>query len=386
MPLKAVTSFLEVWIEALEQRNTDLHKLTLVLEKDSEDVKQMLEYIYQGDLDGVYGGGSFSSLENLEFYSDLKRVMGKIETLNQSRVKLSKINFEIIGPESTTKEPYYQMSLEDSFDYFIKKRDQETAQYIFDYCDKRPEQKLLFFYGNAHLMRGIRNKLPQVKTAFGYFLAHILTERFGMERVLTVNQEPGIVYFNTTRNGDVCDGLVKDKSIRSIYLQRSWLQNQFFDLLRTPTYDATIVHRDKETPQFPLDEICSKNVVNNGIKRLEYIYSFSPKVGYLAKTEANEIIRQLKHITKENFGAAQAWRDWFDNNSDAVDFFPSPVANNSKEYSKKYLPNLIGILKLGTISEKARARELLVKETGKDFSEPLDYLKWVRTNFFKVSY
>jgi hypothetical protein len=61
-----------------------------------------------------------------------------------------------------------------------------------------PEEKILVFYGNAHLIKElIRKDLHTYvirDSSMGYYLAHYLKNEFGDANVLTVNQilDPGL--------------------------------------------------------------------------------------------------------------------------------------------------------------------------------------------------
>ncbi|MEW6708485.1 MAG: hypothetical protein AB1403_01575 [Candidatus Riflebacteria bacterium] len=385
MPYQMLISFLQHWVDSLEKQTTDLTRLTLVLEKDVNQVKGMFDFIESGILENTFWGGDSTCIETMEFFIDLKRIIDRITDVNRARDQENQIHFEIFGPESIDMKPYYQMSLDDGFSYFLEKRDQDTTKNVIEYSQNHPEQKLLFFYGGAHLMRGKKNKSPHVKSGSGYFLGELLSNHFGLNKVLTVHMEPSVVFFNTTSNRKICDRLVPDQKIKKIYLRKSPIINFFNDLFGAPSFDAIIVLREKMTPQLPLQAVPSKTLVDQCIKRLERIYSFNP-IGYLAKREADAIKRQLRVYTDEKLETARDWRNWFDNKGKAKSFFPEPIERGSKKYASTYLPSLIAILKFGNEEEKIRAKEILTKESGHTLDEPLDYLKWLRRQHFRVTY
>lgn len=358
------------------------------------------------------------SIERLEFYSDLRKINDEINKMNGAPGSGQRIVFNIIGaePPDDYQGTYTKMSLEEGFKWFVDERDKLSSNKIIDYCRKNPSQKMLIFYGTAHLNRKWADKnayYPQLGPQYGYYMAHYLSEAFGDGEILTVNQE-FLPDKGSTRLSVICDRLVKPKEVKNIYFQKNFVHDLITSLFttRSYTYDATILRREILVPPHRLGAVISKAVVEACIKRLQLLEGHK---GFLAKSEYDSINGYLAFSTGKEFRTAGEWNAWWISGAhdtaarlatgEFIDEMikdarirnkiseltgPRPTATSSDEcllISERFKTlNCIGIIFAGDASEKTQAMEYLNKQIPRNFSDGADYMKFWRKNAYKVDY
>ncbi len=417
MPQQSVISFLKCWIKSFQLNTQKIQGITLVLENNEEGVAMLKQYFYTGEFKPLSKFVN-CSLERLEFYSDLRKIYNEINKLNGTLNQNSQIVFDIIGPEESYdyNGTHTKMSLEDGFKWFVNERDKLSSNKIINYCKKNPSQKILIFYGNAHLNKKWTDKneyYPQLGSLYGFYMAHYLSEALGDKEVLTVNQE-SLPDKGSTRLSYICDQLVKPEQAKNVYFLHNSIENAISSLIgnHPHVYDATILRREILVPPHWLGTIMSKTVVDACILRLQFLETHK---GFLAKSEYDSINNRLIFSTMQEFQSAVDWKTWWSKDTrnpmlrlDSDDFADQivkdvkmrnkickmigirPEIPGSNECSvirqKIKILNCIGINFVGDASEKIPAVEYLIKQTTQNFPEPADYLKFWRKSTYKVDY
>jgi hypothetical protein len=225
--MRLVTGLLDRWLDQLEKERTLLSsqgetqkrdqplyplpkKLILFIEADSERTDTIRHYLQTGNISNwlmraiqsetKLGGLRIGiSMDNIEFFRNLKRIEERIRKLNIQDAS-HPYDFRIIGPEgippydlimtkdSTLLRERYQQFEKARFEYFVRQRDEVSSNTIRKTLDTNPDYKALIFYSTAHLLLGRQNKArweaPKgIDTAYGYFMAHYLDQYFSRDSV-----------------------------------------------------------------------------------------------------------------------------------------------------------------------------------------------------------
>ena len=147
---------------------------------DYSDEKPLLKYIND------------TSLEDFEFFGDLKHVYQMVSEINSRLSKDSSLVFDILGPEQQLG-LHNKATREEHSRWFVNERDKVSAANIIEYSKSNPDQKILVFYGQGHFTRelvdkGFGSEVIPKSERMGYMLGHNLSEHFGKASVLTVAQ------------------------------------------------------------------------------------------------------------------------------------------------------------------------------------------------------
>ncbi len=132
-------------------------------------------------------------LENLEYYTNLRKFSLAVDSLNKHREK--KISFKMKAFEQVggiNADRVASLSEMEHELWFVNERDSVTAGRVINYIDSNPNEQILIFYGSAHLndskfskrMGGIEKLTDE--ESMGYFLAYYLEQAFGIENVLKI--------------------------------------------------------------------------------------------------------------------------------------------------------------------------------------------------------
>ncbi len=418
-PMKRVYDVIDNWLSICNESSSP-HNLTLVLECDSWAADGLNNFISTGDIRLLIDRVSPDFfLEDLEFFVQLKKFTGKIDTINLSRD--NKISFTIKGFEDVGYhyEKVRTLNQRQHELWFINERDSTTAYGIINYMQSNPEEKILLFYGTAHLQDGYVNKNLGFQDlspdeSMGYFLPHYLKNRFGDSEVISFVTT---VYF---------DGMIKNKFI-------------------APTKDADIIIKplnmgDSNTiftksdyvyithfnyiPNISSCYICSRYMLEKTINKINEAKKYMP--GYVPNGQYYRNLFNIFYLTGKRFENDSILNIWpelhgfqpiewlYSQGYDTiinyqgdlisrrnnlymmlgVDINTGKLNYRLMEWIKKNtdileqirFTNSIGIYWVGYPDEKVKAKEYLVKFSGEDFTEPEKYLQWYRMKYYGYEY
>jgi hypothetical protein len=183
--MQRVVSVLNAWVDTLDHADAKTTqvpaKLYLFLERDSADVKGMYDYFKTGDISFHLEPGSilFSKFTtaNIEFWSDLRSFVKRVDLINTKRSAENKIQFEIVGPEVLYDT--FHNPMEASAKYFFFERDINSSNNIIKRLNDHPDYKGLIYYGGAHLSKVEELKSADTMSEYGYYMAYYLDREFG---------------------------------------------------------------------------------------------------------------------------------------------------------------------------------------------------------------
>ena len=427
MPYQTIVSLLEKWLDELERGNNHFRRLTIVLERDESAQHNLQKFFAAGNPEFLFNVVSpRASIESLEFFWDLRTIRKRIASINARSPKQTRVDMDIFGAEDfgeASRENLWKASERDGLLWFVNRRDVLSAERIRKYLEAHSGRKMLVFYGGAHLQKGLVEKdLAGILTreeATGFYLVSYLKKFFGEDSVLSISQfQASIMDFQK-------EPRKKDAEV-DLFLSPSSLRKcpeyEFYPNL----YDACIKRTDRVAPPHALGKIFSKRVVEWLIRNLEKLEPL--KEGFLGARDHRKTKEALTFITQKDFTAAGEWRKWW-NRSDfdpchrlelpefANQMFPlcadaimhGRVENKlqelgvelpstppfGKSWEKDIWPevqkqiklyNYIGLNLIGTPDEQRMAKAYLIKETGKDFSNPASYIKWWRKSVYRTEY
>jgi len=400
-------------------------------------------------LDSTFLSEQFT-LETLEFYSNLRRFSNKIDSLNARLPENTKIGFDILGPEGVPvyrpNESLDSLSI-DIFNYYLKDRDLLTAHRVIDYLAIHKDTKAIFFYGGAHLIKTLDNKSfhgdgrVRNKNAKGYYLAHYLKEAFGDRQVLSVNQ---IRYDSADAlSKKIAPSIVANLGKDNFYIEPNAL---FRKLLLFPRYDGYIVRMESFAHGHEVNRIFSRNIVKhflfkmnnylsdttNTLLKRDYLWSITTILPYFSGKHFEYPTKpELWFKSNKPTIALAEWTNWLKMNDST---FSQRLESKSFEdglklmylrsfgsmlikdellsigFSEKMWKmsgfsenqwdsliwplaidrikciNAIGQYWIGDSAEQFLAHDILVRYTGKNFSNPDLYLKWFRNEKDSISY
>jgi hypothetical protein len=420
LPYKTVIWFLDRWISAADANEVVPTRLTLVLEIDEKSEIDIRRCLHSGGLPGPRDLAGHS-LERLEFYDDLRMVEQKISSFNSRVPESRQLTFDILGAESPqdVRGTWTKMDAKESFEFFCRERDRLSANRVIDYAKSNPENKLVFFYGGAHLQRGLRNKdqwgLFPKETWNDYYLIHYVDEFFGRKNVFTVNQRDFPKY-STPGHAKVCKYLTGSISTTSVILYSNFVENLTSQIFfGSSFYDAIIVRRAPLAAPIPLAATPLREMVKLCLDRLDQLDSAN---GFHAERERSYLLDCLQLATGQEFTSGAEVKDWLHKSTynfwieDEVplnklsDFLLKSTKERKGLYKKLFrfceedfrepryettikklvLISLIGTMWVGSDSERALAKKLLIEETGYIGDTPGQYLVWLRKNQYDLSY
>ncbi len=411
---------LNEWLE-LCQTKTEEENLTLIIEDEESMSNEINNYIRSGDMQTVVGKILGFNLEDLEYYSNLRKFSHAIDSLNRHREK--KISFKVKAFEqagSINSDRVISLSQREQQLWFVNERDSVTAEGVINYINANPNERILIFYGSAHLIdrriskrMGGTDKLTPEESQ-GYFLAYYLIKKFSAENVVKIVPWMGTSYFKKQdfpypgRKSFIAKS--EDLGVPdSLVAGSDYIYNNHFDYL----------------PLIEGGRICSKVMLNKKIELIKYVQPFRPS--YVADMEyyrsmqniyyitgsylrGDTITEQLKNLSDFNttdFLYSNRFDsllsplnymipqiNWFfrDYGVDASKDSIMILLNRFKDMSAMFLmhrvkfTNSIGIYWFGYPDEKVKAKEYLVKFSGEDFIEPEKYLQWYRMKYYGYEY
>ena len=427
MPYQTIVSLLEKWVDELEQGKNHFRRLTIVLERDESDQQSLQKFFIAGNPEFLFNVvPPRASIESFEFFWDLRTIRKRITSINARSPKQPRVDLDILGAEDfgeASRENLWKASERDGLLWFVNQRDVLSAERIRKYLETHSGRKMLVFYGGAHLQQGLVEKdllgILTREEAMGFYLVSYLKKFFGEGSVLSVSQFPASVW-------DIQKEPRKTAKEADLFLSPSSLRKRPEYEFDPNLYDACIKRTDRFTPPHALGKIFSKRVIEWLIRNLEELEPL--KDGFLGARDHRKTKEDLTFITQKDFTSAGEWRKWW-NRSDfdpcrrldlpefANQMFPlcadaimhghtenklqelgvelpstSPIG---KSWQKDIWPevlkqiklyNYIGLNLIGTPDEQRIAKAYLIKETGKDFSNPASYVKWWRKSVYRTEY
>jgi hypothetical protein len=429
LPYYSLTSILSTWLTMVGKGECDQNHLTLFLEESEQEASLIRQYLKTGDLNPLLDHFLPStSLERLEFYSDLRTVTLRIDSMNGVLHPSKLITFDVQGPEAMN---ILDPRILDSSDrvarlFFVRDRDSLSAMNIITYLTEQPNQKGFIFYGGAHLIKKLVTKpyteslMPEERV--GTFLAYYLKREYGDNQVLSINQLArgrcpiNFDEFDKTNvlvySGDIPwkDSLPNDEN------------------LLPENFDAFFIRHEFVLPSHALSKIFSRRIIMASIKRIELLESHL--AGPFGKRYYNQALRTLQFLSDTNFSKVKDWKSWWTNyqfdgferlrsvdfrKRMANDYFPrrenpeylqvlddlgfsasfgNPRTMSRQEWDRAFnkiweeiiFVNSIGIFWIGDPDEQAKAKAYLVEFSGQNYNDPSKYMKWWRRKYYSVSY
>ena len=430
LPYHTLTSTLSTWLTMLEKGESDQRRVTLFLEEDSRTASLVRHYLETGDLDSLLDFVlPTTSLERLEFYSDLRRITARIDSMNAVRPSSQAISFNVQGPEAMNAfDPrLIDSSATASLLFFVRDRDSLTAMNIRAYLQNHPDQKGLIFYGAGHLIKNIVTKAftqslrPEERT--GAFLARYLKDEYGDSQVFVVNQVwKGRSSLNLDQFGS--------KDVMILSGDVPWKESPPKDENVDPrNFDAFIIRNEPAASPHFLSHVFSKRIVTASIKRLRQMENH--RSGEFGSRFYNQALKGLTFLSDTSFLSPEDWNSWcstyyFDGLArlqsaefrhrlaneffqkrevdlsylqDLEDFgfgprFGNPKTMSHDEWNKAFdriwpeivFVNAVGIYWVGDAKEVAQAKSYLVEASGQNYDDAARYLKWWRQRFCGVDY
>lgn len=429
LPYQSMITVLSAWLQMAQDESFESRNLALFLEEDELIAGLIREYLKTGDLDPFLDFALPStSLERLEFYADLRRLTQRIDSLNVTLPAGKAITLDIQGPEAVNS--FDPMVLDSSNEfgvsYFINRRDSLSAIKAIAYLKGHPNQKAIFFYGAAHLIKNtvaknVGGELP-AEQSIGNYLAFYLKKEFGRNAVLSVNQVPRARMSNVLTDAPSGSIIINGENV-------PWKTDPITDNNLQPTnFDAFIVRDEVFCPTHPLSQIFSTRTVDACIRRLHLLGPHHS--GALASRFYQEALQSLKLISGESFTDLEQWKSWRSSNSfepikrlrsvafrrlltvyytenasrqDKMLFLVSlgfPMSLGSSQALSEAdwnamldqtMPqiiflNCIGMAMIGSPEERQAANNYLLQFSGNNYQEPDGYLKWWRKRYYSASY
>jgi len=416
---KKVINILNEWFKEVEINKNNPLRLNLFLEIEDSLAMEINNYIRTGNLSIILDRFLMSSrYEELEFYSKLKEFYN---VSNQKLAKDSKKNFEfnVLGFEDVgnyVSSEYYKKTKYERQYWFIKERDSILAQKMINYINKNKNDRNLFFYGTAHLQKGLINKnyeniLTSKDSCMGYCLANYFKNEYGYDNVLTIG------------GGMAPDGFYeKNRNLidKSFYIKSTELEPYSPGISSIDYFYITpFINISDHSFRF----VNCKKVFEKYLDKIKSIKGGIP--GQFAEEFRKAYFRSLSYLTGKKFGNVYEFEKWFNNRKsfdiaylDSDEFrdnfykiflenpnnitkgdliklgFDESIleynAIKKSDWNNKIWPealdnikliNAIGILWAGYPDEKAKAKEFLVNFSKKDFAEPEKYLQWWRNSY-----
>ena len=431
LPYHSLISTLSIWLTMIEKGVCDQNNLTLFLEEDEQVATFIRQYLKTGDLNPFLDFILPStSLERFEFYSDLRRITTRIDSMNGFLPKSRQITFDVQGPEAMN---IFDPRILDSSEtatklYFLKDRDSLSAMNIITYLKEHPNQKGLVFYGNGHLIKKIVKKNtggPSTPSlGMGSYIGYYLKREYSEDQVLTISSlARGYFKINFDDFGKN-NVLVLSKDV-------PWKDSQPNDeSLQPENFDAFFIRHELVLPSHPLSKVFSSRIITASIKRLEFLEPH--RIGPFGRRFYNQAKQALQFLSDTSFSKVEEWKDWFTthpfygleillsegyrqqmlnkgtqilgtpefleyiDNLISLGFdqnVGSPKMSHEewkKDFDKMWqqvvLLNAIGIYWIGDTDERAKAKSSLVEFSHEHYNDPDKYLKWWRNKFFNVTY
>jgi len=431
LPYHSLILTLSTWLTMLEKGESYQNHLTLFLEEDRQITDLLKLYIKNGDLEPFLDFVlPYTSIERLEFYSDLRRISKRIDSLNGSLSPSKQISFDIQGPEpmNVFDPRMIDSSARASMLFFVNERDSLTALNVIIYLNEHPNQKGLMFFGNAHLIKNMVRKdhsgTLTPDESKGMFLGWYLKRAFGDSQVFTISQV-------AQSRSPIKQDEFGESDIFILSSDVPWIESPpNGDNLVPEYYDAFVIRNGFVLQDHPLQYIFSGRTIRASLKKLELLEPH--QMGAMGNRFYQKALRTLEFLYDTSFSTNEEWRLWclkipFDGLERLrSENFKKHISNKSsealgtQEFFKRiddliylgfdprigspamsriewnrYLDSMwkqivflneIGVYFIGDSTEKVTAKAYLVKSSGQNYNDPALYCKWWRKNYFGVNY
>ncbi len=428
--MQTLIDFLNYWIDNINRNESKKRNLYLILESDSNQINRINKYFSSNnpyDLlnpEFIFGYQFTSAI--IEFFSDLRKIHIKIETINKNLTDEKKISFKLLGPEKIIDLNNWSYEKRDEF--FLHERDEYSSNQIINLLEKDSTATALIFYGGQHLITNKTKKL-QNRQEEGYFLGYYLSEHFkGNGGYYSIDQ------LQAERLND------SYKFTNENYM----LENKIFEGTVIPNdmqpqgTDVTIILFNQNIRQPHISQIWSDNLVDcflNNVKDYmnlgsefnkgivsSWVYYLSiisgnkfENINFNDSADVNKEINKWKNwrnnkkinfadeiinlnliknrikLFEESDYPAANWYDYnlwnmlnakvWDNRNASSKIRAKSYYDYIEKYSKPIIAdNLINLLWVGTAEEKEKAVEYLKKNFSEDFNTAKEWTEWWRNS------
>jgi hypothetical protein len=412
------------WLDMCKNKSEETH-LTLVIENGVQFSDLLDKYIKDGDMQALFEKiKSEFFLEDLEYFLNLRKFSLTVDSLNRHREK--KISFKVKAFEQAgfaNSDRVYSLPQKEDELWFVNERDSATAEGVINYINSNPRERVLIFYGGAHLYNKKVDKIHMVRLQTltpeegkGYFLAYFLDQKYGTDNVLKI-MPWGANLFKVAQKQDFPypghqSFIAKREDLGvpdSLAPGSEYIYSIQFDYL----------------PLIEGGRICSKRILEKTVEQIKHTKSFLP--GYIAQRYYRWNLNDLYYLTGKYYGNDSLmnlllndstfsptdflYSNRFESVLSPLNYVTSQInnffsnygvdaskdsimilLNRFKRLSAMFLmqrvkfTNSIGIYWFGYPDEKIKAKEYLVKFSGEVYAEPEKYLQWYRMKYYGYGY
>ncbi|MBA4311545.1 MAG: hypothetical protein C0417_02835 [Chlorobiaceae bacterium] len=431
LPYQSLVKTVSTWLTMVEKGESEIMNMALFLEEDKQINNLIKQYIKTGDIDPFLDLVLPNiSIERLEFYSDLRNISKRVDTLNNKFPPSKQIVFDIQGPEAMN---IFDPKIIDSSErasrlFFVNQRDSLISSNIISYLNEYPSFKAIIFYGAGHLkIKTVRKDYSGVLTpeeSKGMFLGGYLKQALGSDQVFTINQVARSRSPLKSEQFGSSDFFINAEDV-------PWKDSPPNDDNLLPDYyDAFIIRNGFVINHHPLQYIFSNRIIQASLKRLELFESH--KNGASGKNLYQIALNTLKFHCDTSFSTTEQWKTWrqrypfkglellrsenykkqiFEKSSQLIGtkeflkfiddlislgFDPrigSPTMSREewqrdldKMWPQIVFLNAIGVYFVGDSTEKENAKNYLVEASGINYDDPAPYLKLWRKKFYDLNY
>lgn len=408
-------------------------RLVLVLEMDPEPTKVLRAYLQTGDMAPVLEYWlPFSSLDQLAFYRDLREFTLRIQRANEGSDEEHRIGFDVLGFETFNMWTLADREAKDLPDLsqaatVANERDRRVADALLAYIKEHPQDRVLAFYGDAHLCIRETQKSWATKlfgaTKSWQPMAFLLKQELGTG-FLSIAQSP-LPRAALNPNGPYRDMLGRDTFVKSSDVP--WKLTR----IDPADYDAMVFLSSQGIDEaHQVRYICSGRILDQAITKLARIEKLPENAFIATYSLPSRVVDGLRFITGQSFETAEQWRQWAEANPyngfariDSDEFaeairreccqpmnkdrsaklgslgLPPVLCGRQQQITPEQWRNVwpkvsprvrflqcVGLYWIGDPDEKAKAREFLVQFSGQEFDSAAMYLKWYRNSCLGLKY
>jgi hypothetical protein len=437
--MQTVISFLNYWLDTVRKDDGlsgDIpRKLFLILERDSLGIERIKKYWETSDVYDVSAdGGFFNTIfttSSLEYLSDLHAFSTRVADYNATADEEHRVSFDIYGPEKVID--IADWSRAKGARFFVHERDEYSSEKVLALLEQNPDWKALMFYGSMHLNRSHTLKVADSLSDSGYFLAHYISDglastgglylvyqlslrhvgvdstvwrapysSYGVDIAaincpsVTTNpwvkgQDAYILWYQWTPKDRPVMYLQSDNLVRATIRGFNTWTNMENDFYRTNfkfsyLYLSTISGIDVDTT---VDYEHSEFIPQTTRKWKDWYAS--AKLDVVSDIESGAVLDRLLDQTGRSTGVwarRYAWmlagmaceepeRDTTLTPADLVALYKDKLVYDRRPIMIDHLVNLLWV---GTPEECEKARVILKRETGQDFSTAKEWMVWYRQN------
>src|SRR4030095_5435493 len=421
-PRYSLLKMLNEWFE-IAKTSKGNHSITLILERDSNNVNDLNYFLNTGDIDSIYSAAFlYGTLEEIDFYNNLRKFKQKLDSIENKR-----ITFHLKGFEQVLDDNFYRLSEKEGDLWFVSARDSVTASGIINYMNSNPDDNILIFYGGDHLQNGLLEKTgtPTLKYSerLGYYLAYYLKKEYGDKQVLTIGQaiaDSTHFLYTALEQYKRTNILLESKLLPT----DGWwekLDSKNFDMyiLR---HDIFIIHPHRNNLVF------SRKCIEHAIQRLNELENIGVEFE-TSKRIYVEILEKLFIMTGTKFENGNDLKLWYENNNflglkrfrkkefadQIFNYYYSNIGNRRAmrmlneyglgpgvfdkpidstkfdRYDEKGIlwqayHNAESVFWVGYPDEKEEAKKILIQYSGQNFDKPEQYLEWNRKTNWLTDY